>query len=177
MGRNVLQHGIVKLDAVVAEAVGGAGVDVLVGSEQIHGGKVGGPVPAAAVPHADFHIFHALAVSGVQKEGAGKAADDRVQLRVQVRTAGKGFHDRLLIAHHTGLNAFRQPGTAVGLTASPLSGVHGTQLAVHVLRCVLKCVDIQEPPPFLSDGGPLFRGAVHTVAVAVGCLDNIPVVP
>ena len=158
MGGHVLHDRVVKLDPLTAEAVGGGVVDVRIGGEQIHGREIGRVVPAAAIAQADFQILHALAVLGVQKHGAGKAPDGGVQPRVHVGIVGEGFHDGFLIAHHTGLDPLRQPGTALRLAAPLLPAVLGTQLAVHVRRCVLKCVDIQRKS-LLS--GWIYPMAVH----------------
>ena len=61
-----------------------------------------------------------------------------MQAGVQAAVMGEGFTDRFRIVYSPGLDAFRQPGAAIRRAALPF-GVLFAELAVHVLRFVVKC--------------------------------------
>ena len=142
VGRDVLCGGVVELNAISAKAICGAGADVLIGGEQIHGRVVGRGVPASAVALPDLHTLHALVVGGGEEQGAGEPADSCMQAGVRVDVPGKRLHDGLFVAHNPSFDPLRQPGTALGGAALFL-GKLGAERTVNVFRLVLECVDIQ----------------------------------
>ena len=75
VGRNLMEPCIVELCAPPAQAVSGAAVNVLIGSEQEHDRKESGRVPALAVSQMDFHSLHALTVALILPEHTGKIPD------------------------------------------------------------------------------------------------------
>ena len=52
----------------------------------------------------------------------------------------EGFQKDLLIAHNSGLNAFRKPKTAFCGTGI-LTGILGAELTVHIPGAIFECVD------------------------------------
>ena len=129
---------LLKFQPVGDKAVPGATVELFVDGQQVHRRKIGRGIPLFSVSHALPRPFHPLAVRGRQKHRSGKAPDHRMQAGVQAAVMGEGFTDRFRIVYSPGLNAFRQPGTAICRTAFPFS-ILLAELAVHVFRFVVKC--------------------------------------
>ena len=141
VGRNLMEPCIVELCAPPAQAVSGAAVNVLIGSEQEHDRKEGRRVPALAVAQVDFHALHALPVALILPEHTGEIPDQRFQAGHQALVMGKHLPDHLCIAHNARLNALGHPGAAAGGAAKFLD-ILGAKFAVHICRCVFESVDI-----------------------------------
>ena len=117
VGRDAADIGILKLQALGEKAAPGPLIQLPVDRQQVHGGKIGGGIPAGTLTPARFQTVHALAVGCGQEQGAGEAADCQMQLCVQVDIAGEGLQNGFLIPHNARLDPLRQPGTAVRCTA------------------------------------------------------------
>ena len=89
VGGHIPQDGVVELQAVLAEAVICAVVQLLIGREQIHHRVKGRSIPAAPVAQPGFQPLHALPVDRGKEQRTGEAADSRMQAGVHVGIAGK----------------------------------------------------------------------------------------
>lgn len=140
------QERIAKLQATLTEAVGRPVENILVGRQQVHGGIIRRGVPVAAVALPGLECLQAGLVPAVPPHAAGKETDQRGEPGNQGRVLRESALNRIAIAHRSGLNAFREEGTALH-GAAQLTAIFRTELAVHVLRRVSECVDIHGFPP------------------------------
>ena len=141
MGRDIAEYGIAKLNAVLAEAVRRAAVNIVIGSQQIHRRMAGiGITGAAILLDAAFKVHPALMLF-VAPQTSVEMLDKQLEAVEQAAVIRKGFRDRFAVAYHTGLNAFCQPGAAQSGTAH-FFHILGAELAANILRTVFESIDI-----------------------------------
>ena len=174
MGRDVAKYGIAKLNAMLAEAVRRAAVNVIIGSQQIHRRMVGIGIAGAAILLDGAFKVHPALMLFVAPQASGEMLDKQLEVEEQAALIGESFHDRFAVAYHTGFDAFCQPGAAPS-GAALLFYIFGAELAANILRAVFESINIHG---FLLPGikisgkqtGLVRSSALVTLALFLPCV-------
>ena len=139
---NAPENGVPEIKAIAAEAVCHAPVDDLIGSQQVHGGVVGGRIAARNVAQLGVQELHAETMTIIHENASRVFGGQLWQAAGEAVMRGDHGVDGIPIGDGTGLNAFRNERTHIMGTGVFFAPILRTELAVNVLLLVSEFANV-----------------------------------